>query len=440
MDRLRRFIRISNIYYNMGLDKARNRNLSGAVVCLKKSLQFNKCNIDARNLLGLIYYEIGEITDALSAWVISQNLVPENNRASIYLEKIRKKSGRLANYEEHIDKYNQALSHAKTGNEDLAILQLSRVVEENDKYLQAALLLSLLYIFKEEYPKAGRILLKILKVDKYNEKALYYLDIVRTNTGKADAEYKKAGISLSHKKMQDDDVILPSDYNQYTGWQTVFNIGIGLLIGASATLFLYMPTRMAAVNNAHNTEILSYTEKAYNDNVKIASLEEQITALQTENTSLSTLYDSGEENMATRLRQYQLLIALVNAYRKGDMNTASLYYADIDLSQITTIEDGSGIDLGALYADIVEYMTANAYINLASMGDDSMGAGDYNKAVEYFDKSLKLNSSFVYALLRKGVAYKALGETDKANEIFTEIITSYSGTDEAIKAKEERGY
>lgn len=440
MDILRRFIRISNIYYNMGLDKARARNLSGAVLCLKKSLQFNKYNIDARNLLGLIYYEIGEIADALSAWVISQSLMEEHNRASVYLEKIRKKSGRLEQYEAHIDKYNQALSHAKNGNEDLATLQLSRIVEENGKYLQAALLLSLLYISKEDYQKAGRILLKALKVDKYNEKALYYLDIVRENTGKADTEYKRAGISLSHKKMQDDDVILPSDYNQYTGWQTVFNIGIGLLIGASTTLFLYMPTRMAAVNNAHNIEILKYTEKAYNDNVTITSLKEQLEKLEEENTKLNTLYDSGEANMATRLQQYQRLVAMVDAYRKGDTDTASRYYADLDFSQITTIEDGSGINLATLYADVVEYMQANAYIRLAAMGDAAMGEEDYNKAIEYFDKSLKLKSDFIYALLRKGAAYKSLGETDKATELFTEIITGYPDTDEAIKAKEERGY
>ena len=44
------------------------RNLSGAIVSLKNSLKFNKYNIDARNLLGLIYCETGEVVDALSEW------------------------------------------------------------------------------------------------------------------------------------------------------------------------------------------------------------------------------------------------------------------------------------------------------------------------------------------------------------------------------------
>ena len=75
-----RALRVSNSYYNDGLQKAGIRNLSGAITSLERSLKFNKYNTDARNLLGLIYYEMGEAVDALSEWVISKNYQPENNR------------------------------------------------------------------------------------------------------------------------------------------------------------------------------------------------------------------------------------------------------------------------------------------------------------------------------------------------------------------------
>ena len=55
--------RLSNMYYNDGLQKAEVRNLSGAIISLKKSLKLNKYNIEARNLLGLVYYEMGEVVD-----------------------------------------------------------------------------------------------------------------------------------------------------------------------------------------------------------------------------------------------------------------------------------------------------------------------------------------------------------------------------------------
>lgn len=65
------------------------RDLSGALEDLNQSLQFNKSNIDARNLLGLVYYEMGEVVEALSQWVISKNLQPENNRADEYLTEVQ---------------------------------------------------------------------------------------------------------------------------------------------------------------------------------------------------------------------------------------------------------------------------------------------------------------------------------------------------------------
>ena len=103
---------ISNAYYNLGLEQAGVRNLSGAIVSLKNSLKFNKYNIDARNLLGLIYCETGEVVDALSEWVISRSYQPKDNLASHYLDEIQQDRGRLDSVNQTIKKYNQALLQA----------------------------------------------------------------------------------------------------------------------------------------------------------------------------------------------------------------------------------------------------------------------------------------------------------------------------------------
>ena len=70
MDSYNKIIRLSNTLYNVGLEKAKVRDLSGAADSLRKSLRFNKANTQARNLLGLVYLEMGETVDALSEWVI----------------------------------------------------------------------------------------------------------------------------------------------------------------------------------------------------------------------------------------------------------------------------------------------------------------------------------------------------------------------------------
>lgn len=81
---------LSGLYYNQGLEKAQVRDLSGATDQLKRSLKFNKLNIDARNLLGLVYFETGEVVAALSEWVISKNIQPENNIAADYIRNLRR--------------------------------------------------------------------------------------------------------------------------------------------------------------------------------------------------------------------------------------------------------------------------------------------------------------------------------------------------------------
>ena len=83
---------LSRQYYNRGLEKASVRDLSGAIDCLKQSLIYNKHNIQARNLLGLVYFETGEVVAALSEWVISKNLQPSRNLASEYINKLQANS------------------------------------------------------------------------------------------------------------------------------------------------------------------------------------------------------------------------------------------------------------------------------------------------------------------------------------------------------------
>ena len=70
----KRIRHLSNRYYNEGLKKAKVRDLSGAIDSLTLSLKFNKNNVQSRNLLGLVFFETGEIVSALSEWIISKKL------------------------------------------------------------------------------------------------------------------------------------------------------------------------------------------------------------------------------------------------------------------------------------------------------------------------------------------------------------------------------
>ena len=96
----------------------------------------NKYHIDGRNLLGLIYYEMGEVSDALVQWVISMNFKEQDNRADYYLDQIQRKPERLDTVSQNVKRYNQALAQAQAGDDDLAVLQLTKVVEVKPELYQ----------------------------------------------------------------------------------------------------------------------------------------------------------------------------------------------------------------------------------------------------------------------------------------------------------------
>ena len=156
----KKIIALSNMYYNDGLEKARVRDLSGAVRSLTECLKLNKFNIDARNLLGLVYFEVGETVNALSEWVLSKNLRAEKNIADDYIEAVQNNPTQLENLNQAIRKYNQALAYCQQGSLDLAVIQLKKVLSINPRFLRAHQLLALLYIQAEDWEKAKRELNK----------------------------------------------------------------------------------------------------------------------------------------------------------------------------------------------------------------------------------------------------------------------------------------
>ena len=142
-----RLASLSNRFYNEGLEKASVRDMTGAINSLRDSLKFNKNNIDARNLLGLIYYETGEVVPALSEWVISKNLKAEDNIADSYMDMVRNNPSELETINQTIKKFNIALNYCHQDSLDLAVIQLKKVLSLNSKFIKAHLLLALLYLY-----------------------------------------------------------------------------------------------------------------------------------------------------------------------------------------------------------------------------------------------------------------------------------------------------
>ncbi|MBO7650676.1 MAG: tetratricopeptide repeat protein [Lachnospiraceae bacterium] len=166
-------------YYNQGLAKAQIRDLSGAVDMLNRALKVSKKNVDARNLLGLIYFEMGEVALAIEEWIISKSYLEENNPATRYLQILQNNAAKVENYNVAIRKYNAAVELALQGGDDLALIQLKKAVQLNPRYVRAWQLLALLYMKHGENDRARRCLKRTLSIDIANTTSIGYLKEIR---------------------------------------------------------------------------------------------------------------------------------------------------------------------------------------------------------------------------------------------------------------------
>lgn len=434
MDTLQKIQLAANSFYNRGLELAKERDLSGAAGYLKRALELNKYHTDARNLLGLIFYEMGETSDALVQWVISVNLQPEENRADHYLDEVQRKPGQLEIASQTIKKFNQALVYAQNGSDDLAVLQLKRVVEERPNYVKARLLLAVLYMQHEDFAKAGRSLYKVLQIDKNNKKASRYMEYVKSRTGKADVERRKMKNAFSHRQMQDDDVILPPTYKENTGWQSIINIGIGLILGAVMIFFLVIPARERSLNYEHNQEMLSYTDRLNLANQELAELENELSQYRQQNEEAQAQIAEMQGNSNSVLAQYATVAEILQAYRNEDFRTAVQLYIDMDASLIT---DENMLNI---FAGIQADMTANAPAELEAMAAEAEAAGDHELALHYYESYMAINDRNPQIIYNMAMIYQAMGDTETADQLFGQVIMNFPDSELAARAQEQRGY
>ena len=424
---------IANCYYNLGLERARLRDLSGAAELLKKSLTFDKYQKDARNLLGLIFFECGETADALVQWVLSMNLLPQDNIADHYLDEVQRKPAILRICSDNVKRYNQALDYAQNNNEDLAIMQLNQVIEDSPNYIKAHILLALLYMKREDWVKAGRSLYLVLKIDRNNPKALVLMDEVKHNTGRKEVEQSRLKNAFSHRKMTDDDVLIPQEVKQVSPWMVVGYIFVGVILALFAFYLLIMPAKTKALNAENNREMISYTEKLDASNREYAELKDSYDTLESQYAEAAQQVSQFENANASFMGQYQALNEIRTALANGDVLQAAKLYTDLDQTQIS-----DATMLQQLQSIKVE-MEGSIYQELADQATNAWNSGNQDQASELYNLSLAIREEpeNMYLL---GRLYQSMGRTEEANTLFDKIIGAHPDSNYAERARQARGY
>lgn len=424
-------VKASNSYYNQGLEKARVRDLTGAVTALKTSLSLNKKNIKARNLLGLVYYEMGELAMALSEWVISLNLKQDRNVAKVYIRKVKSNPNKLELINQAAKRYNIALAKAKEGGDDVALIQLKKVAATYPKFIRANLLLALIYMKRNEDERALKVLHRVLKTDRNNTLALKYIDEIngasQTQPADGNEEYYR---NSKRKPLSGNDVILPR--NSYkepsSGVFTVVYILLGVVIGAALIWFLIVPAKLQSSQHENNDTIKKYSEQLSGYSVEITTLEKQneelTSQLDAANKELEQYKgDSGETAL------YAKLVEAVSEYLANDVDKAALALADIDVTQLPT---QTAKDLYTTLEDKCNGGARTFYM----AGLNAYNQKNYVDAAKYLEKAYELDNKSVETPYYLAMSYFELNDLENAQKYVDVVNSKFGDTTFAKQLKE----
>lgn len=419
-------IRISNSYYNEGLENAQVKNMSGAIVSLRKSLKFYKYNIDARNLLGLVYYEIGETVAALGEWVISANYLKEDNAAVRYLREVHQNRGQLESVNQTIKKYNQAILYCKQGSRDLAIIQLKKVLSLNPKLVKGHQLLALLYLQEGQYEKAKKSLRNAGKIDADNTLTLKYLKETNRKLKEKGSNKKQENDDLISYQSGNETIIMPKRFRESSLIGTIGYILIGLLVGLAVTSFLIVPGVKSKAAEDAKKKLLAASDTISTNGQTISDLEKKVESLQGE------LDDavSDKESEQTKIKSYEDLLNAYVIYTSGDVVKTGEALEKIDTSYLSS-------DAKKTYNSLKDQIHDGYLKKLYSTGYKYYGSGKWDKAIETLlkvvdnDKDYN-NGAAVYYLAQ---SYRRNNDLKSAKEYYQYVIDNFPGTQKAKTAE-----
>lgn len=429
----KKIVRTSNTYYNMGLAKAKVRDLSGAADLLRRSVRIDKNNVNARNLLGLIYFEMGECVEAVTEWVISKNIKPEKNMADDYIKLVQSNPNKLSSLNQTIKKFNKALGYSWEGNDDLAIIQLKKILSLNPNLIKAYQLIALLLMKKGENDKAKKYLNKAIGIDRNNTLTIKYLneiDEIKVKTA-GKKLVKKEEVVEDKKSLSGNDVIIPHSSYKETNYAlvTFINVIIGIVIGAAMVYFLVTPAKESSAASEYKSTITDYASRLDKLNSSVSTLEEELEAVKADRDN----YKAQAESVASQAANSENIDSLI-AMASELINESEVTAQDIDKDKLVAIADklvefgditSESENFKTLYKALCDITYSEAGSYYYNQGSQYSNNNDWDNAVKAYTQCVKIddqNPSYLYKLGKALNQQNGGVNTEESIKYFNKVI------------------
>ena len=412
----KKIVYASNRKYNEALVKAEARNLSGAVDDLKASLHLYKKNIQARNLLGLVYSAMGESAEALKEWNTVQRISSGSPLAERFLGVLQKNMRELNSEANGLKRFNQALGYAKNNAKDLAVIQLKKVISTHPNMTKAYNLLALLYMEDGKYAQAEKVLVKCLETDRGNDTAIRYLKSIRELDESDNA--KSLGTVGSEDREQ---LIIPVRFRDYgTYLSNALYIVLGLVLGILIAWFVIVPGRVEReldnadeINRSYEEKISELQSRVAEESRVIESVMEMEETAEESETGVA----GPEESMPVRemntgwsqnQRDVENAVAHINEQPVPRYAETITEILRVDQSQLS---EGNQTH----YRNIISILFAEqTYQRIQAVAFNYESTGDYEEMAAYYVALAALHPEATRFRAKAGEAYELLGDRKTA--------------------------
>ena len=420
----------SIVYYNKGYYAAQEKNLTVAMNYLKKAIYFNKYNTEARNLLGLIYFELGRIGEALKEWIISHSFNKEDELSAHYIKEIQKSPKQLVNYKEVIHLYNKSLEYLKQKNTDVAIIRLKKAVSMNPKFVEAKVLLGLCYMQDKQFYKANEQIKGALVIDRGHPEALRYFKALSGEDTATIQPYELEYVpaKTSSKRVKPAGVIDRSRFLKCS----VFYFIIGIVAMFVIYHFLIQPNEVST----YEQEIARLKDRQEDLNNQLGEMiketEVEVSELETENKKLQLEVKDYEKQLGIYVQKDKLSIA---QKQKDERNYVAAAEALYNIAPSLLKEEDKSI-----YETLKEECYHSAAQVLYNEGYQLYYSEDYIGA------KAKLEAVLIYDLVsdeaRKSLYYlgeteERLGNISEAQNYYRKLIAEFPNTKDAKRAEQK---
>ena len=369
------------------------------------------------------------MAEALVEWIISKNLRPRDNIANEYIQKVQDSARELEMMNQAVKKYNQCLVYCEQNGEDLAVIQLKKVVADFPQFLKAQQLLALLYLKSSQYSKARQVLKKARRLDTTNDMTLRYVyELSQHKSGRSRKEEKKSKETVEYS-LGNETIIQPAHHaiKQITGKFTVMNLVLGALIGAAVIIFLILPAVEESRSNKENKQMIEYSER-------INALEAQISAqtrMLDEYRATNEDTEAAAQTAASTSDSYENLLNAIEQYRSENYSEEMIADTLLNINR-----EALGTAGQASYDEIASEVFPSACDIKYEAGMASFDVANYDSAIDNLSKVVRMDESYNEggALLNLALACMRNGDSASATNYLKRVMELFPDSEHAAEA------